>query len=300
MSQEVDEFLEHFGVPGMKWGKHRAKTMDYNPKGFKPANGPSEVKKTDAIPAGSPRPKMSKEKKIAIAIGVGATVAIGAAIAISVLNNKQSMELPIHTLHTNSSAMKGKANLIFKAAAMPHAPAPVAAASKRGKANLIFKAAAMKPPAVPAAKRGVGDKLKEKAFNRAKDVALKKAQKMSYSDAQALLDTTPKARVGLADKAKGMAVDKAKEIVINQVKNLAIKKASELAANKAGGNDGLDLGKPKPGNSPSGGDGLDLGKAKPGNVAKMPAGPSLNVLSDVMNGGPHVTYNSKTGKYETK
>lgn len=84
MSEQVDDFLVHYGIPGMKWGK-RSSSSSKNISGDKP--------------------KMSKQKKIAIAVGVGAVVAVGAAVALSAMN--KNMDLPIGSLVKHKSTDKG-------------------------------------------------------------------------------------------------------------------------------------------------------------------------------------------------
>jgi hypothetical protein len=185
VSEEVDNFLEHFGVVGMKWGKHKAQSDDRSSQG----SGGADL----------PRQKMSRNKKIAIAVGVGATVAIGAAIAISILNSKnQQMELPVHMLHTNKTMLKGKANLIFKAAAMPHqapAVAPVANKVAEKVTRASKKAAAAAVAAEVPGKPKLLDKVKDKALAKAKDMAFEKAKEQAI------------------EKAKGIALDKAKSML---------------------------------------------------------------------------------------
>lgn len=227
MEQEVEDFLAHYGVPGMKWGKRRASSND-SIGGSRPNSGGSDAPL---------KPKMSREKKIAIAVGVGATIAIGAAITIAVLNNQKSMSLPIQSLSTNSSMLKGKSNLIFSAAAAnarDNASLPKSNSAMKGRADLIFKAAAANARDAEATpQKGIKTKLQEKAFDKAKDVAINKVKKMSLSDAQALLTTNSEPREGLLNKAKGAAMDKAKEIAINKAKDMLIEKAKEIAINKA-------------------------------------------------------------------
>jgi hypothetical protein len=87
----VDDFLAHFGVPGMKWGRRRSTSSDH-------AASPKSN-------FGGAKPKMSKQKKIAIAAGVGAVVVVGAAIALSVMN--KIMDLPAGSLIKHASTAKG-------------------------------------------------------------------------------------------------------------------------------------------------------------------------------------------------
>ena len=108
MTQTPEEFLAHYGVKGMKWGRRRSEESSSEPK-----------------------PKMSREKKIAIAVGVTATVAVGAAVAFGILDKKVNDgagfafgDLPVQTLTTNKTMMAGKANLIFNAASMAAAAPP--------------------------------------------------------------------------------------------------------------------------------------------------------------------------------
>lgn len=186
---EVDNFLVHYGVSGMKWGKRRS---------------------SDSSDSGEPKPKMSREKKVAIAVGAAATVAIGAAVVLSMMHDGKSgasapMNFPVHTLTTNKTMMAGKANLIFSAAAMG-APVP------------------------PAPKKSLVDKAKEKGFDTAKSAAINKLQKTSYDDLKAM--GTPQSRTGLKAKAKGAVEDKANEIIIKKIRDASTAKAAQIDASK--------------------------------------------------------------------
>lgn len=188
MSEPVDDFLMHYGVKGMKWGKRQSSNDDTS----------------------EPKPKMSREKKIAIAVGVAATVAVGAAIAFGVMDQKANGgagfsfgEMPVQTLTTNKTA-------------------------RAGRANLIFSAAAMQQPVPPAPKKGLVDKAKEKGFNVAKDAAVKKLQNTSYDD----FIGAPKPRTGIRAKAKGAVEDKANDIIIRKIASASAAKVAEMDAAK--------------------------------------------------------------------
>jgi hypothetical protein len=149
---EVDDFLAHYGVKGMRWGRRKS-GVDTS--------------------SSEPKPKMSREKKIAIAVGVGATVAVGAAIALSLMDKKVNGgagfsfgDTPVQTLTTNRTMMAGKA-------------------------NLIFSAAAMQQPVPPAPKRSLVEQAKVKGFEAAKSATIKKIQSTSYDDLKNL-GTNPK------------------------------------------------------------------------------------------------------------
>lgn len=189
MSEPVDDFLIHYGVKGMKWGKRQS--------------GDS----------GEPKPKMSREKKIAIAVGAAATIAVGAAIVMGMKSDKkmdlgfldspQPFEIPAKTLTTNKTMLAGKA-------------------------NLIFSAAAMQQPVPPTPKKGLVDKAKEKGFNVAKDAAIKKLQNTSYDD----FTGAPKPRNGLKAKAKGAFEDKANDIIIRKIASASAAKVAEMDSAK--------------------------------------------------------------------
>lgn len=190
MSEPVDDFLIHYGVKGMKWGKRRSSDDSSEPK-----------------------PKMSREKKIAIAVGAAATIAVGAAVVLGMqnaskvdmgfLDSPKPFDIPAKTLTTNKTMLAGKA-------------------------NLIFSAAAMQQPVPPAPKKGLVDKAKEKGFNVAKDAAIKKLQNTTYDD----FTGAPKPRNGIRAKAKGAVEDKANDIIIRKIASASAAKVAEMDAKK--------------------------------------------------------------------
>ncbi|AXH44556.1 hypothetical protein SEA_MEDIUMFRY_10 [Arthrobacter phage MediumFry] len=189
MSEPVDDFLMHYGVKGMKWGKRRA-----------------------SDDSGEPKPKMSREKKVAIAVGVAATVAVGAAIAFGVMDQKANGgagfsfgEMPVQTLTTNKTMMAGKA-------------------------NLIFSAAAMQQPVPPAPKRSMVEKAKEKGFNVAKEATIKKLQNTSYDDLKNLGNPPP--RTGIKAKATGFAKDRTNEVIMRKIANASAAKVKQIDDSK--------------------------------------------------------------------
>jgi hypothetical protein len=227
---EVDDFLAHYGVPGMKWGKRRARSDDGGSGRSKSGSGGGGAEEA--------KPKMSRNKKIAIAVGVGATVAIGAAIAISVMNNKKANNMAISQIAANVSTLRGKSkfDMIANAASQnsrQNASAPKQNSSAKGKANLILNAAAANAREnASAPNKTLKRKIQEKAFDKAKNVAINKAQKMNYDEAKAIVNAPPK-KGGLVDKAKDMAVNKAKDMLFDRAKEQAMDKAKEFAINKA-------------------------------------------------------------------
>lgn len=189
MSEPVDDFLMHYGVKGMKWGKRQSSDESSEPK-----------------------PKMSREKKIAIAVGVAATVAVGAAIAFGVMDQKANGgagfsfgEMPVQTLTTNKTMMAGKA-------------------------NLIFSAAAMQQPVPPAPKRSMVEKAKEKGFDTAKSAAIKKLQNTSYDDLKSLGTNPP--RSGFKSKTTGFVKDRTNEVIIRKIANASAAKVKQIDESK--------------------------------------------------------------------
>lgn len=189
MSDPVDDFLMHYGVKGMRWGRRRS-----------------------GEDSSEPKPKMSREKKIAIAVGVGATVAVGAAVAFGILDKKANGgagfafgDLPVQTLTTNKTMMAGKANLIFNAAAM---------------------SAAVPPPP----KKSLVEKAKETGFNTAKAAAVKKLQNTTYDDLKSLGTNPP--RTGIRAKAEGAVKDKTNEIILRKIRDASTAKVAKIDAAK--------------------------------------------------------------------
>jgi hypothetical protein len=185
MSEPVDDFLMHYGVKGMKWGKRQISDSSSDPK-----------------------PKMSREKKVAIAVGVAATVAVGAAIAFGIMDKKVNDgagfsfgELPVQTLTTNSTMMAGKA-------------------------NLIFSAAAMQQPIPPAPKRSLVEQAKVKGFDTAKSVAIKKIQSTTYDDLKSLGTNPP--RTGFKSKTTGFVKDRTNEVIIRKIANASSAKVKQI------------------------------------------------------------------------
>lgn len=83
MSKEVDMFLAHYGVPGMKWGKRQART-------------PEQTAKTK-----------SNFKKGAIVLG-SVAVAAGVAFVAYKMNKVGMSNIPVANLKTSTTASAGK------------------------------------------------------------------------------------------------------------------------------------------------------------------------------------------------
>jgi hypothetical protein len=81
MAEEVDDFLAHYGIPGMKWGKRSSRSSS------------------------DPKPKMSRKKKVAIAVGAGVVVA-GTAFTLHSLN--KNGKLPASKVTDQPAFSKGR------------------------------------------------------------------------------------------------------------------------------------------------------------------------------------------------
>lgn len=100
MADNADDFLAHYGIRGMKWGRRTSRS------------GQS---------AGSnPKTQMSRKKKVAIAVGSTAAVAVGVAFTLHALN--KNGKLPSSKVTEQPAFSKGRQ-------AFTH-PAPSSNASK--------------------------------------------------------------------------------------------------------------------------------------------------------------------------
>ena len=134
---DVDDFLAHYGVPGMKWGKRRAR---------QDVSSGSSRQGTKA-----PKAPMSRNKKIAIGVGIGAIALIGAGVAAKSMN--KNMDLPISSIMKSAKAVRGKAAV--DKIVVPRPPTigvkPPSSAPRTGGAslNLGRPAAAQRPSTSP-------------------------------------------------------------------------------------------------------------------------------------------------------
>jgi hypothetical protein len=205
MMDEVDDFFAHYGVKGMKWGKRNSKT-------------------------GEPKPKMSREKKLAITAGVGATVAVGAAVAFHLMGGSKpgtshALDIPVQTLSTNKTMLAGKSNLIFNAASAAKAdrtspiniPVQTLTTNRTmlaGKSNLIFNAASMAANA-PKPRSDIAD-IPVAKLTTNKTMLAGKAN-LIFNAAAMSAAVPPAPKQGLVDKAKEKAFDTAKTAAVNKL-----------------------------------------------------------------------------------
>lgn len=125
---EVDDFLAHHGVKGMRWGKRKPPTAGES-------NGSSGAK--------APRAPMSRNKKIAIGVGIGAVAAIGAAVALKSMN--KNMDLPMSQIVASAKAAKGKAAAAAVLVPKPSAPKPPAPKAPARDNGLTLRPAGSSP-----------------------------------------------------------------------------------------------------------------------------------------------------------
>lgn len=182
MTIEVDDFLMHYGVKGMRWGKRQSS---------------------------EPRTPLTRKQKIAIAVGVGSTVAVGAVIALSIMDKKVNDgggfsfgDMPVQTMTTNKTMMSGKANLIFNAAAMS-TPVP--------KKGLSDKA---KEKAFDTAKTAAANKIRNTSYDDFKSMRNPKPRNGIKAKAKGAIDD--KANEIIIKKIRDVAIKKANQIDTNK------------------------------------------------------------------------------------
>jgi hypothetical protein len=199
MNDEVNDFLAHYGVVGMKWGKRRSSPNSSGSGRSGGSSGGSGSGSSGGRQNGTTeqKPGMSRKKKIAIGVGIGLTVAVGAAVAISVLNNKRATDMAVSQLAANVSTLRGKSRFDM-----------IANAAKMNKAE--------NSPAV-----------RQMAEKTARAVSEKAGQKV-----QQAIESSP-AKRGLLDRAKEVAINKAKDMAYERAKEQAINKAKDYAIERA-------------------------------------------------------------------
>lgn len=123
MSAQSEEFLAHFGVPGMKWGKRKAR----DDSGGSRSSKSSSSNQNGSAPA---KKGLSRNQKVAIGVGVGAVAVVGTALVLRSMN--KNMKLPVSALRNNPSTATGQSIL---STSLPKAPTPSGTGLSLGSAS---------------------------------------------------------------------------------------------------------------------------------------------------------------------